>query len=165
MKRKVFLLPVYFVYITSVVHKNVSNKLQRCIRQTILFVFDTLSLQRNFSCVIPLRPLMALSRPLWISWVQGKDIFLIWIWLHLFLLPSERILCFPFHSVFISFIMFHRHTLPYLPFVVVTGFSLPDNKLHFVKCCSIRRLQYAQCPHTLVHMYIETTQTVITHVF
>lgn len=52
-------------------HKNVSNKLQRCVRQTILFVFDTLSLQRNFWCVIPLLPLMVLLSPLWISWVQG----------------------------------------------------------------------------------------------
>lgn len=69
---------------------------------------------------------------------ESKDIFLIWIRVHLFLLPSESLLCFPFHSALISSIIVPRHTQPYLPFVVaaVTGFSPPDNKLHFVECCS-----------------------------
>lgn len=46
-----------------------------------------------------------------------EDIFLIWIRAHLFLLPTESLLCFPFHSALISSIMFPRHTQLYLPFL------------------------------------------------
>ncbi len=85
----------------------------------------------------------------------SKDIFLIWIRVHLFLLPSESLLCFPFHSALISSIMFPRHTQLYLPFVVVVaGFSPPDNKLHFVECFSFRH----PCPvstHSHAHAYTD----------
>lgn len=82
-----------------------------------------------------------------------EDIFLIWIRANLFLLPTESLLCFPFHSALISSIMFPRHTQLYLPFfcvvVVVTSFSPPDNKLHFVECCAIRHPRWA-------HVHLQT---------
>lgn len=40
-------------------------------RRIILFVFDKLSLETNFSCVVPLCPLIELLSPLSISLVQG----------------------------------------------------------------------------------------------
>ena len=94
----------------------------------------------------------------------SEDIFLIWISVHLYLLPSESLLCFPFHSAIIASIMLPRHSRLYLPFVVVViGFSPPDNKLHFVECCSIRHPWSA---HTLSYtfMYTQHTHTVMYHV-
>lgn len=84
----------------------------------------------------------------------SKDILLIWIRVHLFLLPSESLLCFPFHSAIISSIMLPRHSRLYLPFVVVV-----TARQQIAFCWVLLHQTSMKCPHALIHIHVYTTHT------
>lgn len=108
-----FLLPVYMFDCVSVVHNMSKWATEIYMKSAPFFTCPFLLLLSLYAC----------SCCCWVCFelVGSKDIFLIWIWIHLFILPFESLLSFPFHSALISFITFPRHTLLYLPFDIDNG--------------------------------------------